>query len=80
MLEKQYQRQIEEDKAFHEQQEEERVTTEVQDRKEKEENRARMGRMESNRDEFFDVIRRERNEAYLVSVATFPLWGEGEKP
>ena len=66
-MEKQYLQQIEDDRAFHEQKEEERVTAEVKDRKEKEENRVRMGRMESSRDEFLEQIRRERHEAHLVS-------------
>ena len=60
--------QIEDDRAFHEQKEEERVTAEIKDRKEKEENRVRMGHMESSRDEFLDQIRLERHEAYLVSL------------
>ena len=66
LLEKHYQQQIVEDKAFHEQQEEERVSTEVRERKEMDENRERMGRMESNRREFLNVVRKERQEAHMV--------------
>ena len=69
LLEKQYQQQIVDDRAFHEQQEEERVATEIKDRKEKEENRERMGRMEASRDEFLKQIKKERHEAHLVSVS-----------
>lgn len=71
LLEKQYQQQIVDDKTFHEQQEEERVVTEIKDRKEKEENRERLSRMEANRDEFLKQIQRERHEAHLVSSAQF---------
>ena len=53
LLEKEYQQQIVDDKAFHEQQEEERVATEIRERKEMEENRERMGRMEPSRDRFW---------------------------
>ena len=70
LLEKQYQQQIVDDRAFHEQQEEERVATEIKDRKEKEENRERMGRMEASRDEFLKQIKKERHEAHLVSVSS----------
>lgn len=43
------------------------VTTEIKDRKEKEENRERMGRMESSRDDFLKQVQQERHDAYLVS-------------
>ena len=70
LLEKQYQQQIVDDRAFHEQQEEERVAAEIKDRKEKEENRERMGRMEASRDEFLKLIKKERHEAHLVSASS----------
>ena len=60
-----------EDRAFHKQQEEERVVAEIGDRKEKEENRERMGRMEASRDEFLEQIRQERFEAQKVSYSSF---------
>ena len=69
LLEKQYQQQIVEDRAFHEQQEEERVATEIKDRKEKEENRERMGQMESSGEEFLDIVQSERHEAHLVNLS-----------
>lgn len=70
LLEKEYQQQIVDDQAFHEQQEEERVVTEIRERKEMEENRERMGRMEPSRDRFLEVIRRERQEAHKVSFTS----------
>ena len=69
LLEKNYQQQIVEDKTFHEQQEEERVATEIRERKEMEENKERMGHMESSRLEFLEVVRKEREEAHMVSVS-----------
>ena len=73
----QYQEQVIEDRAFHEQQEEERVTAEIRERKEREENKERLGRMESSRREFVEVIRQGRQEEYTVSgsfVCASPLY------
>ena len=43
------------------------VMAEIEDRKEREENRGRMGRMEADRDNFLEQIKQERREANLVS-------------
>ena len=73
LLEKQYQDQVVEDRAFHEQQEEERVAAEIRDREEKEENRERLGQMESSRQEFLEVIQGERHTEHLVSITFSPM-------
>lgn len=46
------------------------MTTEIKDRKEKEENRERLMRMESSKSEFLKQVQQERHEAHLVGTFT----------
>jgi translation initiation factor 3 subunit A len=67
LLEKQYKEQIEQDKQFHEEMEEERVTKGIKEHEDYQKTRARLVKMKNDSLVFLEMVNKRRNEKLNVS-------------
>lgn len=71
LLKQQYKEQIEYDKQFHEEQEEERVKKAILEREEAEKLKKRMLRMEGSKLEFLEIIKEKRNIIFMEKMSCY---------